>query len=153
MGEGLLSLEDKAVSFFPEKQPLFRSQRMAAVTIRHLLTMTSGANFNEAGGGDGARLGARLLRRRLHRHARGTVPLQQHELLSARRHPVPRHGEQSLVDYLTPRLFEPLGVPPVYWETCPMGIEKGGWGLYLRVVDMAKLGQLFLQGGVWQGRA
>ena len=149
--EGLLSPEDKAVSFFPEKQPLFRSPRMAAVTIRHLLTMTSGANFNEAGG----ETERDWVRAFFAADCAGT-PGEQFRYNSMNSYLLAailcRVTGQSLVDYLTPRLFEPLGVPPVYWETCPMGIEKGGWGLYLRVVDMAKLGQLFLQGGVWQGR-
>ncbi|MFR2561601.1 MAG: serine hydrolase domain-containing protein [Anaeromassilibacillus sp.] len=55
----------------------------------------------------------------------------------------------GLVEYLTPRLFGPLGIHNVSWDVCPMGIEKGGWGLWLRTVDMAKLGQFYLQRGRW----
>ncbi|MEL7603817.1 MAG: hypothetical protein AAGU77_11750, partial [Bacillota bacterium] len=56
---------------------------------------------------------------------------------------------QGLVDYLRPRLFAPLGIAAVNWETCPMGIEKGGWGLSLTLEDVAKIGQLYLQKGRW----
>ena len=49
-----------------------------------------------------------------------------------------------LVDYLKPRLFDPLGIKDFYWEKCPDGIEKGGWGLYLLPEDMAKIGILYI---------
>ncbi|WP_052098402.1 serine hydrolase domain-containing protein [Paenibacillus stellifer] len=57
----------------------------------------------------------------------------------------------TLLDYLRPRLFDPLGIVNPVWETCPDGISAGGWGLYLRTEDIAKFGQLLLQEGVWKG--
>ena len=45
-----------------------------------------------------------------------------------------------------------MGITDVHWETCPKGIEKGGWGLYIRPEDLAKLGQLVMNGGLWQGK-
>lgn len=150
--EGLLTVEDSVVSFFPEKQPpLFRSPRMAAMKVRHLLTMTSGANFSEAGSemerdwvrGFFYSDCACMPGEKFHYNSMNSY------LLAAILRKV---TGQTLTEYLTPRLFEPLGIPPVYWETCPMGIEKGGWGLYLRVTDMAKLGELCLRGGVWEGK-
>ena len=62
-----------------------------------------------------------------------------------------RTGE-TLTEYLTPRLFKPLGITKYYWETCPKGITKGGWGLFICAEDMAKLGQLYLQKGNWKGQ-
>ena len=59
---------------------------------------------------------------------------------------------QSLTEYLEPRLFAPLGITRYFWETCPKGITKGGWGLFLCTEDMAKLGQLYLQKGKWNGQ-
>ncbi len=50
------------------------------------------------------------------------------------------------------RLFAPLGISDFHWEVCPKGIEKGGWGLYIKPEDLAKLGQLVLDGGMWQGQ-
>ena len=61
-----------------------------------------------------------------------------------------RTGE-TLTEYLKPRLFQPLGITKYFWETCPAGITKGGWGLFLCAEDMAKLGQLYLQKGKWKG--
>jgi len=60
---------------------------------------------------------------------------------------------QKVIDYLTPRLFEPLGVTGMTWETCPRGINTGGWGLSVPTEALARFGQMYLQQGVWKGRA
>ena len=59
---------------------------------------------------------------------------------------------QRVIDYLKPRLFEPLSIEGMTWETCPMGINTGGWGLSVRTESLAKFGQLYLQKGLWNGR-
>lgn len=59
---------------------------------------------------------------------------------------------QKLVDYLTPRLFEPLGIADVFWDESPDGYNLGGWGLYIDAEAMAKLGQLYLNKGVFNGK-
>jgi len=58
----------------------------------------------------------------------------------------------TMVDYLTPRLFEPLGIQKPTWESDPKGINVGGWGLSVRTEDISKLGQLYLQKGMWEGK-
>ena len=58
----------------------------------------------------------------------------------------------KLVDYLYPRLFRPLGIVNVKWQESPEGINCGGWGLYLKTEDLAKMGQLFLQKGKWNSK-
>ncbi len=57
----------------------------------------------------------------------------------------------TVTEYLTPRLFEPLGIEDFFWEKSPTGLEKGGWGLYIKPEDLAKIGQLILDGGIWNG--
>jgi CubicO group peptidase (beta-lactamase class C family) len=59
---------------------------------------------------------------------------------------------QTLIEYLRPRLFEPLGIANPAWESCPRGINTGGWGLSATIEDIGCFGQLYLQGGSWQGR-
>jgi hypothetical protein len=59
----------------------------------------------------------------------------------------------TVMDYLTPRLFEPLGIRGARWEVCPRGINTGGWGLSIQTEGLAKFGQLLLQKGVWKGKA
>ena len=58
------------------------------------------------------------------------------------------------MDYLRPRLFDPLGIdaPDLHWEQSPEGIDCGGWGLFLRTEDIAKMGQFLLQKGEWEGK-
>jgi CubicO group peptidase (beta-lactamase class C family) len=57
----------------------------------------------------------------------------------------------SLMEYLQTRLFEPLGITEQTWESCPRGINVGGWGLSVKTEDIARFGQLYLQKGVWNG--
>ena len=65
---------------------------------------------------------------------------------------VQRLTGQRVVEFLGPRLFEPLGIEAPTWETSPEGIDAGGWGLSARTADIARFGQLYLQGGAWQGQ-
>jgi hypothetical protein len=59
---------------------------------------------------------------------------------------------QKVVDYLKPRLFTPLGIKDIDWEINKQGINTGGWGLRVKTEDLAKLGQLYLQKGLWNGK-
>ena len=58
---------------------------------------------------------------------------------------------EKVVDYLYPRLFRPLGIVNPTWQESPHGTNTGGWGLYLKTEDLAKMGQLLLQKGNWPG--
>ena len=134
--DGILSLDDKITDLFAKRAFSIDFARQKDITIRHLLTMSAGVAFNELGSvtyedwaegffSAGVKFspGTQFMYNSMNSYLLAAI--------------LCRVTGQSLVDYLTPRLFEPLGVPPVYWETCPMGIEKGGWGIYLREVDMA----------------
>ena len=59
---------------------------------------------------------------------------------------------ESVLAYLKPRLFAPLGIEGADWEVDPNGINTGGWGLRVRTEDIAKFGQLYLQKGIWNGK-
>ncbi len=148
IGEGLLSLDEKIIDIFPEKGVMFRSPRINSITVRHLLNMTSGIKFNEAGSfvekdWVKAFLTSDCI---FEPGSEFSYNSMNSYLLSAI---VRKKTGMGLVEYLTPRLFAPLGIEDADWETCPLGIEKGGWGLSLHIADMAKLGQLYLQGGRW----
>ena len=58
----------------------------------------------------------------------------------------------TVLDYLRPRLFEPLGIEHPTWGTSPQGISLGGYGLSIRTEDIARFGQLYLQKGKWHGK-
>lgn len=59
---------------------------------------------------------------------------------------------KDMFDILNERIFTPMGITEVFWEKCPRGITKGGWGLYMKLEDTAKFGKLFLDRGMWQGK-
>jgi hypothetical protein len=58
----------------------------------------------------------------------------------------------KLLDYLQPRLFEPLGIENATWRTCPRGINTGAFGLNVKTEDIACFGQMYLQKGLWRGQ-
>ena len=154
--EGKLSLNENIYDIFSEKvnratllKPLSWLPK-PAVTVENLLTMTSAVSFNESG----AVSGNDWLDGYLNASQTGKPGTQfQYNsmntyVLSAI---VTQRTGMTLEEYLRPRLFEHMGITRYLWETCPRGITKGGWGLYLCPEDMAKLGQLYLQKGVWNG--
>ena len=149
--DGLLSLSDKVHTFFPEEKPLLLSARTRALTVEHLLTMQSGVSFNEAG----AVVDTEWIKSYLSSAVRFTPgkkfaynSMNSYMLAAI----VTRVTGRSLTDFLNERLFYPLGIKNAFWEKSPEGIEKGGWGLYLSVASMAKLGQFYLDGGVYEGK-
>jgi hypothetical protein len=57
-----------------------------------------------------------------------------------------------VVEYLKPRLFDPLGFAPVFWDSSPQGVNTGGWGFMVTLEDIAKFGLLYLNRGTWRGQ-
>lgn len=152
--ERRLSLDDPVVSFFPEDTPQKVSRKLAAMQVRHLLTMSTGHAKDTT---------EYLFKRRDGNWAKAFLKLPvkykpgTHFLyntgatymLSAI---IQRVTGMTLTDYLQPRLFEPLGIEGATWDTCPRGVNTGGFGLSLKTEDIAKFGQLYLQRGLWEGR-
>lgn len=149
--EGLLALDDKVVPIFGDRAPVLSKLTMKDLTVRHLLTMTSGVVFNEAA----SVTETDWVRGYLESMLLGTPGTKFNYnsmntyMLSAI---VCRITGVGLMEFLRPRLWEPLDITEVHWEKCPLGIEKGGWGLYMRPEDFAKIGQLVLQRGKWKGK-
>lgn len=150
--EGLLSVDDKVISFFPDKLPEEVSGNLAAMSVRDLLTMTCGHTREAAGVRDGDADWVEGFLAWPVEHEPGTYFSYNSlgtYMVSAILQKVT--GEK-VVDYLVPRLFEPLGIDKPLWEESPQGINCGGWGLWLKTGDMAKMGQMLLDGGKWQGK-
>ena len=148
--EGLIDLDRRLDDIFTELPP--SSNKWARLmTVRHLLTMSTGIRFNEIGS---------MLDRDWVKMFMESVPkfepgtqfeynsLNTYMLAAVLR----RVTGQGLTEYLIPRLYEPLGITNYPWEACPMGTEKGGWGLSLCIEDLAKIAQLYLNKGEWNGR-
>jgi hypothetical protein len=151
--EGLLTVDDKVVSFFPELLPADVSENLAAMRVRDLLTMTSGHDqdtMGRIGGGDGDWTRAFLALPVEHEPGTHfTYNSGATYMVSAI---VQKVTGQTLIEYLGPRLFDPLGIDERYWESSPMGVNTGGWGYYATTETIAKFGQLYLEKGVFGGK-
>lgn len=152
VSEGRLELEEKLTDIFPSRKGWFNpSARKNSITVRHLLTMSSGVTFAEPGVVTEDDFVKAFMEsgRAFEPGEKFSYNSMNTLMLSAI---VQKKTGQTLMEYLTPRLWEPLGIKNVYWETSATGITKGGWGLNIGIEDMAKLGQLYLNGGIWEGR-
>lgn len=151
MDDGALSPEDKVADLFDDLMTPTLRRRLRDMTLEDLLTMRAGVLFSEAE----ALTESDWLRRFFNstlKNEPGTEFFYNSlntYMLSAI---VFRKAGKSLSGFLEERLFGPMGITDCHWEQCPMGIEKGGWGLYIRPEDMAKLGQLVMDGGMWNGQ-
>lgn len=153
ISEGLFSLDDPVTRFFPDDLPAEVNGHLAAMKVRHLLSMSTGHETDTLGA---------LIRRESTHWVReflacpvtvppGSLFLYNSGATYMVSAIVQQVTGQTLVDYLTPRLFGPLGIPRPAWDTCPRGINTGGWGLHLATEDIARFGQLYLQNGLWEG--
>ena len=153
IADGKMALTDKVISFFPDKLPAEVSENLKAMTVRDLLTMTCGHDVEPSGfhGGQDVDWVQAFLAQPVE-HEPGTFYLYNSlgtYVLSAI---VQQVTGEKVVDYLNTRLFEPLHIAKPKWEESPQGINCGGWGLYLKTEDLAKMGQLLLQKGQWNGQ-
>ncbi|HET9690773.1 MAG TPA: serine hydrolase domain-containing protein [Acidimicrobiales bacterium] len=157
VGEGRLGVDDlvadllagSAVASVPEPRPA----HLDRLRVRHLLAMASGHHADTmlavAASPDDP-VGAFL--RLEPDHEPGTwFAYNQGCTLTLSAIVTARTGER-LVDYLRPRLFEPLGIPAADWLRTRVGVDQGFSGLHVATESIAKLGQLLLDGGRWAGR-
>ena len=152
IAEGKLNLTDKVISFFPDKLPVKVSENLSKLTVRHLLTMNTGHEKDPSKLRNTEKDWEQAFLHSDFPRQPGTIFCYNSlatYMLSAI---VQKVTGQKLSDYLYPRLFRPLGINNVRWQESPTGINAGGWGLYLKTEDLAKMGQLLLQGGQWNGR-
>lgn len=149
--DGRLSLDDKVYRFFPEYTPNVLQTKLRALTVEHLLSMTSGVTFAEVGAAVETDYAKSFFESAVKFEPGRAFAYNSMNsyILSAI---VCRLTGSTLSAFLAERLWGPLDIRDAYWEVCPKGVEKGGWGLYLSPYSMAKLGQLFLDGGVYRGK-
>lgn len=153
IGEGLLTLDDPVTSFFPDQLPVDVPPRVAAMQVRHLLAMASGHKDDTihslfTGGPD---LVATFLSIEPDSDP-GTLFCYNQGCTMTLSAIITSLTGEKLVDYLRPRLFDPLGIVQAHWLELPGGINQGFSGLHAETESIAKLGQLHLQGGKWDGR-
>lgn len=144
-----LRVTDKVISFFPDQLPDTVGQYLKDLTVKDLLTMSVGQEpdptpaLNDDSNWVRSFLATPILYKPGSKFLYNSLATY---MLSAI---VQKVTGQKVIDYLTPRLFTPLGIQGMDWEIDPKGINTGGWGLRLKTEDMAKFGQLFLNEGKW----
>lgn len=150
IAEGKLTLDDEVLKFFTDEAPAEPSRNLRAMRIRDLLRMNTGHQTEPP------RTPTQPWTRSFLAHPvpfkPGTHFLYNTSatyLLSAI---VQKATGQTLLDFLRPRLFEPLGIDKPTWEASPQGISAGGYGLSIRTEDIAKFGELYRQKGNWGGK-
>lgn len=151
LNEGLVDLDDTAVSYFPEFAGDIVDPRSTSVTLRHLASMASGHNREMwleavARDPDEPVRGFLLVPPE---GAPGSVFAYSQPCTYTLSAVIQRRAGVRLSEYLRPRLFDPLGIGEVGWLCWPPGREQGFSGLFARTEDVAKLGQLYLQRGRW----
>ncbi|PSR57389.1 serine hydrolase [Adhaeribacter arboris] len=154
VAEGKCKVSDKVISFFPDDQPAEVSPNLAAMRVKDLLTMTTGHEkdtipplLQEKSGG----WTRKFLSLPVEREP-GTYFLYNTGATYMLSAILQKVTGQTVLDYLTPRLFQPLGIEGADWESSPDGINAGGFGLRIRTEDIAKFGQLYLQKGQWNNK-
>jgi CubicO group peptidase (beta-lactamase class C family) len=153
VSEKLLSVDDKVISFFPDQLPGSVNPHLADLRVKDLLSMSVGQEpdptFTVVTRDTNwvksffelpivKKPGTEFLYNTLATYMVSAI--------------LQKVTGQKVIDYLTPRLFDPLDMEGIDWEIDPMGINVGGWGLRVKTEDMAKLGQLYLQKGKWNGK-
>ena len=154
VSEGKLSINERLVDIFPEHCPENPSEFLKEITIEHLLTMTCGHSTDPtyASRTNMETSWIKLFMEHPVTHKPGTNYCYNSlgtYVLSAI---VQKRTGEKVVDYLFPRLFRPLGINNVTWQECPQGINTGGWGLFLKTEDLAKMGLMILQKGQFGGK-
>ncbi|HEX3997946.1 MAG TPA: serine hydrolase [Pirellulales bacterium] len=150
ISEGKLSLDDEVLKFFPDDAPAHPGANLRSMRVRDLLRMQSGQQTEPE------RTDSEPWTKTFLDHPvpfkPGTHFLYNTSgayMLSAI---VQKATGETVLDYLQPRLFEPLGIEHPTWEMSPQGISAGGFGLSIRTEDIARFGQLYLQRGKWNGK-
>jgi CubicO group peptidase (beta-lactamase class C family) len=149
VAEKRITLNDKVISFFPDKLPATITPLLSDLKIKDLISMTAGQSPDPTGPvaitGDWIRsfLATPVLNKP------GAVFLYNSAATYMLSAIVQKVTGQKIIDYLTPRLFKPLGIAGMDWETDPSGINVGGWGLRIKTEDIARFAQLYLQKGKW----
>lgn len=148
--EKKLGLDDRLIDIFNTRNGILRLMK-ASFTVRHLMTMSTGVTFNETGSVTESDWQAAYLESVsvFETGSRFSYNSMNTYMLAC---VVKEITGMDVDDYLMSRLWEPLGITQHHWEKSPTGVSKGGWGLYLYPEDAAKIGQLVLNGGVWNGR-
>jgi CubicO group peptidase (beta-lactamase class C family) len=154
VAEGRLTVDDLVLKFFPDNAPSNPSENLKAMRVLHLLSMNTGHKEDTTrhvfrGEDDNWAYVFLSLPVEYQPGAWFVYNTAATYMLSAI---ITKLMGEPLLDYLRPRLFDPLGIENPTWETDPHGVNIGGTGLHITTEDIARFGQMYLQKGMWQGK-
>lgn len=157
LDEGLVSLEDRLIDAFPEKVPVHGNPGLEKIKLKHLLTMTSGfgkmllmVDGRRNGEGFPDYVAYMLEQPVVEEPGRNFFYSTADSILIGRM--LEKKLGMNLQEYMYSKILKPMSIPFPVWECCPQGHPIGGGGMYLKLKDMAKLGQLYLDEGKWSGQ-
>src|SRR5258706_5505774 len=151
VAEGKMSLDDEVLKFFPDDVPAEPSPNLKAMRVRDLLRMATGNQTEAPVLTENAPWPRTFLAPPVP-FKPGTHFLYNSPATYMLSAIVQKVTGMTVLDYLKPRLFEPLGIDNPSWVLSPQGISAGAYGLSLRTEDIARFGQLYLQKGNWRGK-
>lgn len=150
--EGLLSVDDHVLSFFPDESPAEPDENLKAMKVRHLLSMSTGHEKDPSGFVRSNKDWVKTFLSEKVERVPGTFFVYNTAATYMLSAILQKITGVKLIDYLRPRLFIPLNITGAKWESCPKGINTGGFGLSVKTEDIAKFGQLYLDKGMWNGQ-
>ncbi len=150
--EGLVSLDTKVIDIFPEYRPKKPDENLEKMTLYHLLTMTAGKDvslLSDKTKGDWVE--------QFFNSKWGFAPGEGWKYISENTYMccaiIKKLTGENVIDYLRPRLFEPLGITRrPFWESDINGLEAGGWGLFITTDELARFTLCLLNGGKYAGK-
>ena len=154
VAEGRLSVDDLVLKFFPDDAPSNPSKNLKSLRVRHLLSMNTGHKEDttlpvfRSGDDNWARVFLSLPIE----YQPGTWFVYNTTATYMLSAIITQLTGETLLNYLRPRLLDPLGIVNPIWETDPRGINLGGTGLHIKTEEIARFGQMYLQKGLWQGK-
>lgn len=150
VAEGKLSIDDEVLKLFADEAPADPPANLKAMRVSDLLRMNTGHQTEPRPKPDES--WAKTFLAHPVPFKPGTHFLYNTPATYMQSAAVQKATGQTVLDYLKPRLFDPLGIVDPTWEKSPQGISTGGYGLSVRTEDIAKFGQLYLQKGKWEGK-
>jgi CubicO group peptidase (beta-lactamase class C family) len=151
---GLLDLDAPVLRYFPELDAEVTDPRSRAMLVRHIASMSSGhlCDTWETAVGNGNGQPVRGFLRIPPDRDPGSVFAYNQSCTYTLATIVQRVTGQPLIAYLRPRLFDVIGIGTAAWASFPEGQALGFAGLFVTTDAIARLGELYLRGGQWQGR-
>ncbi len=152
--EGHLNLDDPIIKFFPNDLPDVVSENLAKVKVRHLLSMSVGHSEDSTGRFGSVEDGnwSRAFLDCSVEYEPGTHFVYNSGATYMLAVIVEQLTGERLLNYLNPRLFEPIGIEKATWDHCPRGYTVGGWGMSITIDAIVRFGWLYLQQGMWEAK-